>query len=68
MALAQRSVLSIVDEGPPHLDLEGLIASVAGGHEPAVAHFYDATSGLLFGLLLLILGDTATAEQVFPIT
>lgn len=64
MALAQRSVLRIADEGPPNLDLEGLIASIAGGHEPALAHFYDATSGLLFGLLLLILGDTATAEEV----
>lgn len=64
MALAQRSVLRIADEGPPNLDLEGLITSIAGGHEPALAHFYDATSGLLFGLLLLILGDTATAEEV----
>ena len=64
MALAQRSVQRIVDEGPPNLDLEGLIASIAGGYEPALAHFYDATSGLLFGLLLLILGDTATAEEV----
>jgi RNA polymerase sigma-70 factor (ECF subfamily) len=64
VALAQRSVLRIADEGPPNLDLEGLIASIAGGHEPALAHFYDATSGLLFGLLLLILGDTATAEEV----
>ena len=64
MALAQRSVLRIVDEGPRSLDLEGLIASIAAGHEAAVARFYDATSGLLFGLLLLILGDTATAEEV----
>lgn len=29
-----------------------------------MARFYDATSGLLFGLLLLILNDTTTAEAV----
>lgn len=64
MALAQRSVLRIVDGGPRSLDLEALIPSIAAGDERAVARFYEATSGLLFGLLLLILGDTATAEQV----
>jgi RNA polymerase sigma-70 factor (ECF subfamily) len=37
--------------------------SLAVGDE-AAARFYEATSGLLFGLLLLILGDTATAEKV----
>ena len=56
MALAQRSALRIVDGGPRNLDLEGLVPSIAAGDEPAVARFYDATSGLLFGLLLLILG------------
>ncbi len=66
MALAQRSAvnLRIVDEGPRNLDLERLVPSIAAGNEPALARFYDATSGLLFGLLLLILGDTATAEEV----
>lgn len=64
MALAQRSPLRIVEGGPPFLDLEGLVPAIAAGDEPAVAHLYDATSGLLFGLLLLNLGDTATAEEV----
>jgi RNA polymerase sigma-70 factor (ECF subfamily) len=64
VALAQRSTLGIVDGGPRSLDLEGLVPSIAAGDEPAVARFYDATSGLLFGLLLLILGDTAAAEEV----
>jgi len=64
VALAQRSALRIVDRGPRSLDLEGLVPSIAAGDEPAVACFYDATSGLLFGLLLLILGDTASAEEV----
>jgi len=54
----------MVEGGPRTLDLEGLIHSIAAGDEPAVARFYDATSGLLFGLLLLILSETATAEKV----
>ena len=64
MGLAQRSGLRIVDGGPRNLDLEWLVPSIAAGDERAVARFYDATSGLLFGLLLLILGDTTTAEEV----
>lgn len=64
MALTQRSASRIVDRGSPSLDVVALVPSIAAGHEPAVARFYDATSGLLFGLLLLILGDTATAEGV----
>lgn len=64
MSLAQRSALRIVEWGPRSLDLEGLIPSIADGDERAVARFYNATSGLLFGLLLLILSDTATAEKV----
>ena len=64
MSLARRSALRIVDWGPRSLDLEGLVPSIATGDEQAVARFYNATSGLLFGLLLLILSDTATAEEV----
>ncbi len=64
MALAERSVVRIVDGGRHSLDLEGLVPWIAAGNEPAFARFYEATSGLLFGLLLLILGDTATAEVV----
>ncbi len=64
MALAQKSALKIVDEGPRRSSLEELVPSIAAGDEPAVARFYDATSGLLFGLLLLIMGDTTTAEEV----
>ncbi|MEP6818088.1 MAG: sigma-70 family RNA polymerase sigma factor [bacterium] len=64
MSLAQRSALRIVDGGPRSLYPEGLVPSIAAGEGPAVARFYDATSGLLFGLLLLILNDTTTAEAV----
>ena len=64
MSLAQRSAPRVVERDRRSLDLEGLVPSIAIGDEPAVARFYDATSGLLFGLLLLILSDTATAEKV----
>jgi RNA polymerase sigma-70 factor, ECF subfamily len=64
LSLARRSALRIVEWGPGSLDLEGLIPSIATGDEQAMARFYNATSGLLFGLLLLILSDTATAEKV----
>lgn len=64
MALAQRSALRVVDGSPRSLDPEWLVPSIAAGDEPAAARFYEATSGLLFGLLLLNLGDTATAEEV----
>lgn len=64
MVLAQKSILRIVNNGPRTLNLEGLLSSIAAGDESAVARFSDTTSGLLFGLLLLILGDTSTAEEV----
>jgi RNA polymerase sigma-70 factor (ECF subfamily) len=64
VSLAQRSVLRIVDAGPRSIYPEGLVPSIAAGEETAVARFYDATSGLLFGVLLLTLNDTGTAERV----
>lgn len=41
-----------------------LIAWIARGDAGALREFYDATNGLLFGLLLRILGHTQTAEEV----
>ena len=41
-----------------------LIAWIASGDETAFRVFHDATNGLLFGLLLRILGHTQTAEEV----
>ena len=64
MSTAQRSARRIVDGGPRGLNWERLVPAIAAGEEPAVASFYRATSGLLFGLLLLILNDTTTAERV----
>jgi RNA polymerase sigma-70 factor (ECF subfamily) len=64
VSLAQRTTLRIIEGGPRGIDLEALVPSIAAGNEPAAARFYEATSGLLFGLLLLMLSDTATAEKV----
>ena len=65
MALSRKGVLSLAarEERTSGQDLVELIQLVAEGDESAFAPFYDATSGLLFGLLLLTLGDTATAEE-----
>jgi RNA polymerase sigma-70 factor, ECF subfamily len=41
-----------------------LIAWIAKGDAAAFREFYDATNGLLFGLLLRVLGHTQTAEEV----
>ena len=41
-----------------------LIALVARGDQQALASLYDATSRLVFGLLVRILNDAATAEEV----
>ena len=41
-----------------------LIAWIAKGDAAAFREFYDATNGLLFGLLLRILGHTQIAEEV----
>ena len=64
VGLAQRSGLRIVEAGPRNLDLEQLVPWIAARNEAAVARFREATGGLLFGLLLLILGDTAKADEV----
>ena len=46
-----------------HLDTT-LIPWLASGNEAAFRMFFEATNGLLFGLLLRILGHTQTAEEV----
>ena len=41
-----------------------LIRRVAQGDQQALAAFYDATSTLVYGLAMRMLGNTATAEEV----
>jgi RNA polymerase sigma-70 factor (ECF subfamily) len=46
-------------------DLQAILVSgIARGDEAAFRLFFEATNGLLFGLLLRILGHTQTAEEV----
>ena len=59
-----QTTLRMVEAGPRRLDLECLVPLIAAGDDSAFARFYDATSGLIFGLLLLSLGDTTMADKV----
>jgi RNA polymerase sigma-70 factor, ECF subfamily len=45
-------------------DWVSLIKRVAEGDQSAVAELYDSTSRLIFGLILRIVSDRATAEEV----
>jgi RNA polymerase sigma-70 factor (ECF subfamily) len=61
----QNAALSPVSAKKSSFEWEAnLISWIARGDEAAFRLFYDATSGLLFGLLLRILGHTQTAEGV----
>lgn len=61
----RNAALSLVRPKKSSFEWEAnLISWIARGDEAAFKLFYDATSGLLFGLLLRILGHTQTAEGV----
>ncbi|HXG67855.1 MAG TPA: sigma-70 family RNA polymerase sigma factor [Blastocatellia bacterium] len=45
-------------------DWIGLIQKIADGDQSALSALYDATSRLVFGLILRIVGDRSTAEEV----
>lgn len=45
-------------------DRAALVERIANGDESAFATLYDTTCGLIYGLLLRILGNSAAAEQV----
>ncbi len=40
------------------------IEQMAAGDQAALAHFYDLTNRMAFGLILRIMGDRSTAEEV----
>ncbi len=46
------------------VDCKALLERLAGGDQSALAALYDATSRLVYGLALRILGDPADAEEV----
>ncbi len=60
MTSPQRSI-----EHRPHgRNSAAIVKRIASGDESAFAALYDTTCGLIYGLLLRILGNSATAEQV----
>ncbi len=65
MRLSRKSVLSLVSGQNSRADQVGtLLPWIAKGDEASFRLFFEATNGLLFGLLLRILGHTQTAEEV----
>ena len=65
MQLSRKPVISLVTAQHSITDQVGtLLPWVARGDEAAYRLFFEATNGLVFGLLLRILGHTQTAEEV----
>ena len=65
MASSRKALtLKVVRERPARMDHVRLSQRITARDESAFTLFYEATSGLLFGLLLLTLSDTATAEEI----
>ena len=60
MSLSRKTTLSLRSRGRA----ADLIPWIARGDEAAFRLFHEATNGLLFGLLLRVLGHTQTAEEV----
>lgn len=60
MASPRRSI----ELRPRSRDSAALVKRIASGDESALATLYDTTCGLIYGLLLRILGNSETAEQV----
>jgi RNA polymerase sigma-70 factor (ECF subfamily) len=65
MLSSQKTTLSLVKSHQSRARRAAdLIPWIARGDEAAFRLFYEATNGLLFGLLLRVLGHTQTAEHV----
>ena len=65
MQLSRKPTLSLVRSQHSTTDQVGtLVPWIARGDEAAFRLFFEATNGLLFGLLLRILRHTETAEEV----
>jgi RNA polymerase sigma-70 factor (ECF subfamily) len=63
--LSRKPALSLVRTQHSTADQVGtLLPWIAKGDEASFRLFFEATNGLLFGLLLRILGHTQTAEEV----
>lgn len=65
MQLSRKPTLFVVNGQHSAAERVGrLVPWIARGDETAFRLFFEATNGLLFGLLLRILGHTQTAEEV----
>ena len=65
MQLSRKPALSLVKTQHSTVNQVGmLLPRIARGDEASFHLFFEATNGLLFGLLLRILGHTQTAEEV----
>ena len=65
MQSSRKPTLSLVSGQHSRTDQVGtLVPWIARGDEASFRLFFEATNGLLFGLLLRILGHTQTAEEV----
>ena len=65
MQLSRKPALSLVRTQHSTANQVGaLLPRIARGDEASFRLFFEATNGLLFGLLLRILGHTGTAEEV----
>lgn len=65
MQLSRKPTLSLVRSQHSTVDhAEVIVPWIASGDEAAFRLFFEATNGLLFGLLLRILGHTQAAEEV----
>lgn len=51
-------------QGSSEQDWTGLIGRIAAGDQSALTALYDGTKRLVYGLVLRIVGNTATAEEV----
>ncbi len=65
MQLSRKPTLALVKGQHSTADpVDMLVPWIASGDEASFRLFFDATNGMLFGLLLRILGHTQTAEEV----
>lgn len=65
MTTAVQSSADIPPNSPAKApNLEAVVARMAQGHQEALAELYDATSSLIYGLAVRILGEVSDAEEV----
>jgi RNA polymerase sigma-70 factor, ECF subfamily len=53
-----------IEQGKHGPDAAALVKRIARGDKSAFATLYDSTCGLIYGLLLRILGNSAAADQI----